>query len=104
MKNNNTLDKTTLGFGLSAAIMSILNTLLVIFKELAPPLKKAMADAMGHHWTTHGVVVLGFFLVLGVLLTRSVRSESWNAGKLGSTILWSVIIGGGALAAFYLLH
>ena len=30
---NTTLDKTTIGFGLSAAIVSILNTLLVIFKE-----------------------------------------------------------------------
>ena len=101
---NNTLDKTTIGFGLSAAIMSILNTLLVIFKELTPPFKKTMAATMGHHWTTHGVAVLGLFLVLGFVLAGAVKPGAWSAGKLGNTILWSVIIAGGALAAFYLLH
>ena len=34
----------------------------------------------------------------------AVKPESWSAGKLGNTIFWSEIIGGGALAAFYLLH
>jgi len=101
---NDTLDRATLGFGLSASVMSILNTLLVIIKELVPPLKKAMAAALGHHWTTHGVIVLCLFLVLGVVLARTVRPEFWNAGRLGSVILWSVIIGSGALAAFYLVH
>jgi len=101
---NNALDRTTLGFGISAAIMSILNTLLVIVKELVPPLKKTMAAALGHHWTTHGAVVLVLFLVLGVVLARSVRPESWNGGRLGNLILWSVGIGIGTLAAFYLLH
>jgi hypothetical protein len=101
---NNTLDRTTLGFGISASVMSILNTLLVIFKELTPPFKKAMAAATGHHWTTHGVIVLGLFLALGFALTHSVRPESWSAGRLGSVILWSAIIGSGTLVAFYLLH
>ena len=101
---NSTLDKTTIGFGLSAAVMSILNTLLVIFKEMTPPFKKAMADAMGHHWTTHGVAVLGLFLVLGFVLAGAVKAESWSAGKLGQAILWSTILGALALAAFYLLH
>jgi len=101
---NNTLDKTTIGFGLSAAVMSIVNALLVIFKEMTPPFKNAMADAMGHHWTTHGVAVLGLFLVLGFVLAGAVKPESWSAGKLSNAILWSVIIGAVALAAFYLLH
>ena len=101
---NTTLDKTTIGFGLSTAVMSILNTLLVIFKELTPPFKKAMADAMGHHWTTHGVIVIALFLVLGYVLAGAVKPESWSADKLGKAIIWSVIISGGALAAFYILH
>jgi hypothetical protein len=101
---NNTLDKTTIGFGLSTAVMSILNALLLIFKEMTPPLKKAMADMMGHHWTTHGVVVLGLFLVLGFVLAGAVKPESWDVGKLGNTILWSVILACAAIAAFYLLH
>ena len=97
-------DKATIGFGLSAAAVSIFNTLLVIFKELTPPFKKAMADAMGHHWTTHGVIVIGLFLLLGFVFSGMVKPESWGADKLGMTILWAVVAAGGALAAFYLVH
>lgn len=101
---NNTLDKTTIGFGLSVAVMSILNALLLIIKEMTPPFKKAMAQAMGHHWTTHGVIVIGLFLVLGFVLAGAVKPQSWGAGKLGNTILGSVIVGSIAIAAFYILH
>ena len=97
-------DKATIGFGLSAAVVSIFNTLLVIFKEMTPPFKAGMASAMGHHWTTHGVIVIGLFLVLGFVFSNMVKPESWGADKLGMTILWSVILAGGALAAFYLVH
>ena len=99
-----TLDKTTIGFGLSAAVMSILNTLLVIFKELTPPFKAGMASATGHHWTTHGAMVIVLFIVLGFVFSGVVKPESWSGEKLGKTILWAVIVAGGALAAFYLLH
>jgi hypothetical protein len=50
------------------------------------------------------------FLQLGSLSTSrytlpgAVIPESWCAGKPGNTILWSEIIEGGSLAAFYLLH
>jgi hypothetical protein len=99
-----TLDKTTIGFGLSAAVMSILNTLLVIFKELTPPFKAGMASAMGHHWTTHGVAVIVLFIVLGFVLSGAVKPESWSGSRLGQTIAGSVILSAAALAAFYLLH
>jgi hypothetical protein len=38
------------------------------------------------------------------VLAGTVKPESWNAGKLGSTILWSVIVSSIAIAAFYILH
>lgn len=98
------LDKTTIGFGLSVAIMSILNTLLVIFKEMTPPFKKAMAETMGHHWTTHGVAVILLFIVLGFVLAGAVKPESWNGSRLGQTIAGSVILSAAVLAAFYLMH
>jgi hypothetical protein len=101
---NATLDKTTIGFGLSVAAVNILNMLLVVFKELAPSLKKAMAAGTGHHWTTHGVLLVGLFIVLGFVFSSAIKPESWSAGKLSRTIVWSVIIGGCLLAVFYLLH
>jgi hypothetical protein len=101
---NSKLDKITIGFGLSGVVVIIFNTLLVIFKELTPAFKKAMADATGHHWTTHGVIVIVLFIVLGFVFSGMAKPESWGADKLSKTILWSVIIAGGALATFYLLH
>ena len=101
---NMTLDKTTIGFGLSAAVVSILNTLLVIFKELTPPFKNGMAQAMGHHWITHGAMVIALFIVLGFVLAGAVKPGSWNGSRLGQTIAGSVILSAAALAAFYLLH
>ncbi len=100
---NSALDKTTIGFGLSAAVMSILNTLLVIVKESSPPVLGAMARATGHHWTTHGIIVIGLFVLLGFVFSAAVKPESWSADKLSKILLWSVIIGGGVLAAFILL-
>jgi hypothetical protein len=101
---NATLDKKTVGFGLSVAMMSIVNTLLVIVKDMTPPLKKGMADAMGHHWTTHGVIVLTLFVILGFLFSSLVKVENWNANKLCNAIVGSVILAGIGLALFYLLH
>lgn len=101
---NAILDKKTVGFGLSAALMSIVNTLLVIIKEMNPPIKKGMADAMGHHWTTHGIVVLTLFVVLGFAFSGLVKGENWRANKLCNAIVGSIILGGMGLALFYLLH
>jgi len=101
---NGTLDKTTVGFSLSAAVLIVFNTLLVIVKETSPPILAAMARATGHHWISHGIIVIGLFVVLGFVFSATVKSESWGADKLGRTILWSVIVAGVVLAAFILLH
>lgn len=101
---NNTLEKTTIGFGLAAAVVSILNVLLLIVKETTPPLKKSMEAALGHHWTTHGVIVIGLFLVLGFILAGTVKPASWSAGRLGNMIFGSVLFGAAAIGLFYLLH
>ena len=101
---NTTLDKTTIGFGLSAAVVNILNILLVVFKELTPSLRKAMAAATGHHWITHGVIVVGLFIILGFVFSGIIKPGSWGADKLSRTILWSVIMGGTLLAAFYFVR
>jgi hypothetical protein len=101
---NTTLDKKTIGFGLSAAVVNILNILLVIFKELTPPLMKAMAAATGHHWITHGMILVGLFIILGFVFSGIINPQSWGAEKLSWIILWSVIIGGCMIAAFYLFY
>lgn len=101
---SSTLDKTTVGFGISAAVMIVFNTVLVISKELMPALKKSMAAAMGHHWTTHGAIVLVFFIVLGLVLSGTVKPDSMSGSALGKTIISAVILGTVLLAGFYLMH
>lgn len=102
--SNTTLDKKTVGFGLSAALISVFSTLLVIAKEMNPPIKSGMANALGHHWTSHGAVVLLCFVVLGFIFSGAVKAENWSANKLRNVILGSVILGGAGLAVFYLVH
>jgi hypothetical protein len=69
-----------------------------------PPLKKSMAAALGHHWTTHGAIVLVLFIVLGLVLSGTVKPDSMSGSALGKTIISAVILGTVLLAAFYLMH
>jgi len=84
-------------------VMIVWNTVLVISK-IDAAVKKSMAAAMGHHWTTHGAIVLVFFIVLGLVLSGTVKPDSMSGSALGKTIISALIFGAGALAAFYLLH
>ncbi len=98
--------KTThnkIGFGLSLAITAVISSVFVVLKEINAPLKTWMKDLTGHHWVTHGILILAFFAGLGFLLSRYKLSDSMNLilSKIiiGGTLLSSVIIIG-----FYLLH
>lgn len=98
------LSSTIPGFGLSFAVVSVLNGLLVIAKEMNPGLKGWMADFLGHHWVTHGVLVIGTFLVLGWLFSRIRFDETWHGGKMAVLIVAGTVIGGGLTALFFLSH
>jgi len=68
--NGKQLSATTVGFGLSTAIASILSLLLVLVKETQKPVFTVMANLTSHHWITHGLVVVVLFVVLGFLLSK----------------------------------
>lgn len=81
------LSGTTIGFGLSVVITSILSTLLVVIKESHEATVMAwMKQATPHHWITHGVIVVILFVVLGVLLSKL------NGGK-GIEMRLNVLVG-----------
>jgi hypothetical protein len=67
-------------FGLSVALTSLFSAALVILKETNPGVMDWMKAATGHHWVTHGLVVLGLFLVLGFVLAWARPAKS--AGEL----------------------
>jgi hypothetical protein len=56
------------GFGLSAAICSLLNALLVLLKESNPGVKSLLEGLFDSHWLAHAVLILGLFILLGALL------------------------------------
>ncbi|MBC8215113.1 MAG: hypothetical protein H8E64_01180 [Candidatus Marinimicrobia bacterium] len=102
MENN----RVKFGFGLSVATTAILSAILVVAKEMNTVLKGWMKEFTGHHWVTHGILMLVFFLVLGFILTKYKADESL---KLNDQRM-SLIVGGGTLlsaiiiAGFYLFH
>jgi hypothetical protein len=101
---NKSINKYIAGFGLSVIITSFFNAVLLIVKETNPPLKQAMAAAMGHHWTTHGAAVILVFIILGLILSWMKIATKWHAGKMGNYIMWAVVISSIILGGFYLTH
>jgi hypothetical protein len=96
-----TMERYISGFGLSLIIMLIFNALLVVVKETTG-LLKVMAGMTGHHWTTHGIVIVVLFLVLGFIFSGkqpSLNARGVMKGTIATTIIGYVIIVG-----FYLIH
>lgn len=104
---NYEIGKYARSFGLSFAITSVFSALLVIIKELSEEGVLAWMKAMtGHHWVTHGVINLIIFVVLGWALARGGKGQGVeiSANGLVACIVGAVIIDGGLIAGFYLLH
>ena len=65
-----------------------------------------MAAITGHHWVTHGLINLILFVVLGWALSRAGKGQGVkiSANGLVSCIVGAVVISGGLISGFYLLH
>lgn len=96
---NNTLSKYTVSFGLSLAICSVINALLVVAKEKSPAVQSAMQKLTGHHWITHSAIVLVLFVALGLLLAK----VSLPVNRLIKTIVAGVLVSGLIIVGFYLI-
>lgn len=96
---NNTLSKYTVSFGLSLAICSVINALLVVAKEKSIAVQSAMQKLTGHHWVTHAVIVLGLFVVLGLLLAK----VALPVNHLIKAIVAGVFVSGLIIVGFYLV-
>ncbi len=102
--NMNTVDKNTFAFGWSLAIVSLLSSLLVVLKERSEPLMGFMKAATGHHWISHGLIVLLLFLVIGFMLGYFARPGLGRTGHntLTIVIVVSVFFSGLMIAGFFL--
>ena len=100
------LSKYAESFGLSFVITSVASALLVVAKEMNEPLKTWMKVATGHHWTTHGVLVLALFLVLGLVLAAG-RNPGWSrpgANGLAVAIFASTAASAAIIAGLFLVR
>ena len=91
------------GFGLSFLLASAFSALLVLLKESVAPIKDAMKAALGHHWVTHGVLVLLLFAVIGVVLSKG-KLQRTSASTLLAAVIGGTVISGLILLVFFLGH
>ena len=96
------MEKYTAGFGLSLIVTSLLNAIVLIIKETNNSVMSAMKAALGHHWTTHGAIVIIVFVVLGFIFSSMKIEEKWDSQKMLKFIILATIIGGIIVAGFFL--
>jgi len=99
-------NKYTRGFGVSLITVMLVNAVLTVVKESYEPIIKGMAAISGHHWITHGIVVILLFFILGFLFSSGQSGETSWPGARGVTIgtIVSAIIGGILIGGFYLIE
>lgn len=102
---NTGVSKYARSFGLSLALASVVNGLLVVAKEKSPAIQSAMQRLTGHHWVTHVVVVLAVYAGGGWLFARPNGGQGvrLTANSLIATLMSGVMAGALIIAGFYLL-
>ncbi len=102
---NNGVSKFTVSFGLSLALVSVINGLLVIAKEMIPSVMTTMKRLTGHHWVSHSVISVSLFLLLGWGLAQVNGGQGikLSGKKLVATLVSGVALGGLLIVGFYLI-
>jgi hypothetical protein len=102
---NNTLSKHTYSFGLSLAICSLINAILVIAKEKSHAVQAEMQKLTGSHWITHAAIVLILFFALGLLLPapKGGQDSTIPVNRLIKIIVGGVVAAGVVIVGFYLI-
>jgi hypothetical protein len=101
---NSSLSKNTRAFGLSLAVTSVINALLVVAKERSPAVQAGMKRLTGHHWITHSAGIIVLFFVMGWLLakTNGGRGVTLTFQNLLRTLVGGVVLGALIIVGFYL--
>jgi hypothetical protein len=102
---NTGVSKYTISFGLALALASVANGLLVVAKEKIPSVLAGMQKLTGHHWVSHGVIILGLFAFFGWLFAQANGGQGikLTANRLIGTLVAGVATGGLIIVGFYLI-
>jgi uncharacterized membrane protein len=98
------MNKYSAGFGLSLIVTNLLNAVILVIKETNDYVMNAMKAALGHHWTTHVVILMVAFVVLGFIFSGMKLGTKWDSQKMMKYIIWAVIISVVIIAGFSLTH
>jgi hypothetical protein len=102
---NTGVSKYTISFGLSLALASVANGLLVVAKEKIPAVAAGMQKLTGHHWISHCAIILGFFAFFGWLFARANGGQGvkMSVHRLIGALVSGVIAGSLIILGFYLI-
>ncbi len=102
---NTSLSKSSVSFGLSLAVTSVINAILVVAKEKSEAVMNGMKKVTGHHWITHTLLVLVLFVVFALIFGKmnGGKGKAITAGKLICTIVSGIAIAGLIIVGFYLI-
>jgi hypothetical protein len=96
---NKSVSKYTSSFGVSLALCSFINAVLVVIKEKSPAVQSAMQKLTGHHWITHSAIIIFLFVAFGLALSKA----ALPANRLIKTIVAGVFVSGLIIVGFYLI-
>jgi len=100
--NDTVIGKYSVSFALSLAITSLLSAFLVVLKEQNPETVLAwMKAATGHHWVSHGALVIGLFILLGWGLARLRVGAGLSGNALSAVISGSLVLSGLVIAGYF---
>jgi len=102
---NASVSKYTVSFGLSAALASVVNALLVVAKEKNQAVLVGLQKITGHQWVTHSAIVLILFGFFGWLFARANGGQGlkMTVNRLIGTIVAGVVTSGLIIIGFYLI-
>jgi hypothetical protein len=104
MENTN-VSRYTISFGLSLALASVVNALLVVAKEKVPAVMTGMQRLTGHHWISHSAIVLAVFAVFGWIFAQGRRGRGirMTGNRLIVTLVFGIFAGGLIIFGFYFI-
>ena len=103
--DNAGVSKHTTSFGLSLALASVANGLLVVAKEKIPAVLAGLQKLTGNQWVSHGVIILGLFALLGWLFAQVNGGQGikLSVNRLIGALVAGVATGGLIILGFYLI-
>ena len=102
---NNSVSKYSVSFGLSLALCSVLNALLVVAKEKIPSVQTEMQKLTGNQWVTHAAVIILLFVFFGWLLAKvnGGRGSAMAVNSLIKIIVAGILSASVIITGFYLI-